>query len=376
MKYVFSIFFPILLLGVGLKFIEPKDLNLGMENPSLAADGPYVLYRNEQVIAKYIKDKNGVPSIWTDSVILARKSELSLKVHTDIPGKTFQVKLKDKLENEPAEFSNVNKLLAISDIEGSFAAFRKLLQVNKVIDADFNWTFGNGHLVLTGDFVDRGEQVTEVLWLIYSLEEKAKAAGGYVHFVLGNHEIMNMSGDLRYLHRKYVDNATLLNEKFEMLYGEHSELGRWFRTKNIAEKVGDILFVHGGISALVNSMQISLPDINKISRPFYADSLYKYPDPRLDTLYSDWGPFWYRGYYAGTARASQQQVDSTLQKFGIKHIATGHTVIADTVSVLFGGKLFNTDVYHSKGISEALLMEGSKFYRVNAGGEKFLLTPG
>ena len=123
-------------------------------------------------------------------------------------------------------------------------------------------------------------------------------------------------------------------------------------------------------------MQISLPDINKISRPFYADSIYKYPDPRLDTLYSDWGPFWYRGYYAGTARASQQQVDSTLQKFGIKHIATGHTVIADTVSVLYGGKLFNTDVYHSKGISEALLMEGSKFYRVNAGGEKFLLTPG
>ena len=106
-----------------------------------------------------------------------------------------------------------------------------MLQNNGVIDKDFNWTFGNGHLVLTGDFVDRGEQVTEVLWLIYALEDKAKEAGGYVHYVLGNHEIMNMSGDLRYLNKKYVDNAALLNAHFVTLYGENSELGRWLRTK-------------------------------------------------------------------------------------------------------------------------------------------------
>ena len=46
--------------------------------------------------------------------------------------------------------------------------------------------------------------VTEVLWLIYSLEEKAKAAGGYVHYILGNHEIMNMSNDLRYVQNRYM----------------------------------------------------------------------------------------------------------------------------------------------------------------------------
>ncbi len=45
--------------------------------------------------------------------------------------------------------------------------------------------------------------MTECLWLIYSLEEKAKAAGGYVHFILGNHEIMNMQGDFRYVQDKY-----------------------------------------------------------------------------------------------------------------------------------------------------------------------------
>jgi hypothetical protein len=118
------------------------------------------------------------------------------------------------------------------------------------MDSAYNWIFGDGHLVLTGDFFDRGDQVTEVLWLIYSLEDKAKAVGGYVHFVLGNHEIMNLSGDLRYLHPKYVQNTVLLNEDYMgSLYGESSEIGRWLRTKNIVEKVGTILFAHAGISA-------------------------------------------------------------------------------------------------------------------------------
>jgi hypothetical protein len=185
---------------------------------------------------------------------------------------------------------------------------------------------------------------------------------------------MNMSGDLRYLNKKYVDNAQLLNENFVKLFGEDSELGRWFRTKNVAEKIGNMLFVHGGISDRVNSMDISLKEINRLVRPFYADSTYKYPDPRLDTLFSDLGPFWYRGYYGGKGQDVLPRIDSTLDKFRVKHIATGHTIIADTISIFFDGKLINTDVPHAKGFSEALLVEGRHFYRVNTLGEKFLLA--
>lgn len=54
------------------------------------------------------------------------------------------------------DFRKVSKQLAISDIEGTFSAFRKLLQGNNVIDDNFNWTFGDGHLVLTGDFLIGG----------------------------------------------------------------------------------------------------------------------------------------------------------------------------------------------------------------------------
>ena len=120
-------------------------------------------------------------------------------------------------------------------------------------------------------------------------------------------------------------------------------------------------------------MDITLSQINELSRPFYADTTYNYPDPKLDTLYGDLGPFWYRGYYKGAKLASIQQIDFTLEKFNVKKIATGHTMIADTISVLHNGKLINTDVHHAKGHSEALLIEGDRYYRITIKGEKFQL---
>jgi Calcineurin-like phosphoesterase len=369
MKSTFYILLPLLLAG----FLLPDD-NCGKPAAPVMQqnqyDGPYVLYKNNQVFIKYVFNDSGVKTTRVDTVQLAEKENSLLQVAADEPGKLFTVQLKKELQNEKSEFSQVKKMFIVSDIEGNFKAFRKLLQANGIIDEKYNWTFADGHLVLTGDFFDRGNQVTEVLWLIYSLEEKAKEAGGYVHFVLGNHEIMNMNGDIRYVHAKYIENAALMNENYMTLFSENSELGRWLRTKNVVERIGDILFAHGGISSEVNNIDVSAPKINKLARPFYADSTYKYKDQKVELLYSDYGPFWYRGYYNGNERASQSQVDSTLRLYGVKYIATGHTVIADTISALYNGKLFNTDVHHAKGHSEGLLYENGSFFRVNAIGEK------
>ena len=334
-------------------------------------DGPYVFYRNDSVLVKYIEEDDTLKSVRTEIMPAASKGNINLSVNTGEPGKTFSVRLKSKLDNEKSEYNGVKKMLVISDIEGNFTALRKLLQANGVIDENFNWTFKKDHLVFTGDFVDRGVMVTEVLWLIYSLEEKAKAAGGYVHFILGNHEIMNMSGDLRYVDARYINHAGLMNTHYMQFFGPDTEIGRWLATKNITERIGNILFMHGGISPYINIMQIPLKELNDISRPYYRDSVGVYPDKRLDILFSDFGPFWYRGYYAGTPRATKGQLDSTLDFYRVRHISTGHTIIADNISTLFDGKLFNVDVHHANGHSEALLVESGKFSRVNAAGEKF-----
>jgi len=381
MKKLILAFFPILFLG--FIFPDKKSMYCGNNKTTTVSDnekisddqydGPYVQYKNDKVFAKYILLSNGAKIVKADSVALSKKADLRLKVGTDEPDKFFTVQLKQQLQIEKSEYTNANKQLVLSDIEGNFGAFRKLLQANGVIDGDFNWTFGDGHLVLIGDFFDRGEQVTEVLWFIYYLEEKAKPAGGYVHFVLGNHEIMNLSADLRYVHKKYMDNAAILNEKYESLYDENTELGRWLRTKNIIEKIGNILYMHGGISGEVNRMNLSAPAIDQLARPYYADTIYKYPDPKIDTVLTDDGPFWYRGYYTGAKKASLHQIDSTLSLFGVNHVITGHTIVSDTISVWYNGKVMNTDVHHAAGKSEALLIEGDKYYRVNAEGKKILL---
>ena len=83
-----------------------------------------------------------------------------------------------------------------------------------------------------GDFFDRGLFVTQTLWLIYSLEEQAEKAGGKVHFVLGNHDLMNMNKDLRYVRKKYFENAKLMNEEPTFLLSQYgTELGKWLNTK-------------------------------------------------------------------------------------------------------------------------------------------------
>lgn len=364
--------FPVLAAGILLPRREAGSSSPVTGSHTTQLDGPYVLYKGTQVYVNYILDNHGSPVVKQDSMPLAEKDKLSLTVLTDEPGKTFTVSLKKNLEPEKTEFSKISKLFVVSDIEGNFRALRRLLLANGVIDPDFNWTWGNGHLVLTGDFVDRGDMQNEVLWFIYALEDKAKAAGGYVHYILGNHEIMNMSGDLRYLNPKYTAHAALLHERFVSLYGENAELGRWLRTKNVIEKIGDILFCHGGISAPVNRLDLSTGRINKLVRPYYADTTSSFNSVQTELLYSDYGPFWYRGYYYGS-KASPAQVDSTLWLYKVKYIATGHTVIADTISVLYDGKVVNTDVHHAKGHQEALLVEDQRFYRVNTVGEKFLI---
>ncbi len=328
-------------------------------------DGPYVQYYGGQVLVNYIVEKKGRKLVRSEDISAEMKESLRLKVMTDIPEKFFEVRLKRKLENEKSEYTGIKKLLALSDIEGSFGAFRKLLLANNVTDENFNWTFGDGHLVLIGDFFDRGQQVTEVLWLIYSLEEKAKTKGGYVHFILGNHEIMNLTGDLRYTPQKYLDNARLLSEDYMYMYNQNSELGRWLRTKNITEKINNIIFVHGGISGSVNRLNISIDEINSTART-YVDKDFDETNEKATTIFGDMGPFWYRGYYDRTNLNNRSEIDSTLARYRIDHIITGHTIVADTISSWYNGRLLDTDVHHAGGKSEALLIENGKYYRVNA----------
>lgn len=333
-----------------------------------ASDGPYILYANQQ--AKIFRIQQGQ----LDTLSVPVPVQHPLNFSTDRKDEMVPLSLNSSAALEPSEFQQPSRLLSFSDIEGNFGALRQLLRNNSVIDDSYNWTFGNGHLVFAGDMFDRGSQVTECLWLLYSLQQQANAAGGYVHFILGNHELMNLQGNHRYVREKYMRNTQLMGKSLKELYSEHSELGRWLRTKNVVEKIGDILFAHAGISAAINRLGLSIPEINRIARIYYGDTTKTFADTLSNVVMSSQlGPFWYRGYYKDSGPAISAQIDSTLNRFSVNRIVTGHTIVADTISVHYDGKVINTDTHHAGGKSEALLIEGDHFYRVNQEGRKVLL---
>jgi len=157
----------------------------------------------------------------------------------------FLVPIMAQIKAPKSTYKQPEKLLAISDIEGNFNAFYSLLVSNGVMDKQYNWTYEEGHLVLIGDFMDRGDNVTQVLWLIYKLEQAAKKHGGIVHFILGNHEVLNLEGKTNYVDKKYTQLAKRFagkldnNEAYLDLMADNQELVRWMKSKNAIEKIGN-----------------------------------------------------------------------------------------------------------------------------------------
>lgn len=355
---------------------EKQFVDLIEKQLNRSSDGPYIFYKKDSVeIAGIVAGKQGIK---IDRVLASEneKTFKRFKVSVSRSGAEFMVNLKPVIKYEPSVFSTARKQFVLSDIEGNFEKFRDLLTINKIIDSSFKWRFGNGHLILCGDFFDRGDEVTECLWLVYSLEEQAKEYGGYVHFILGNHEIMNLMGNHKYTQPKYIETANSLKRELTDLYGPDSELGKWLRTKNIVEKIDDILYTHGGISQEVNESNYSVPQINELFRNNNCRVGTLHSNSIVSVLFSNViSPFWYRGYYENEDRfkASITQVDSTLIRFDVNKIITGHTIVSDTVTVHYNGKVINVDTHHAGGHSEALYIESGNYYRVNDKGLKKLL---
>ncbi len=267
------------------------------------------------------------------------------------------------------EFSNVPKILTVSDIHGEYDALIDLLKNANVIDSELRWSWGDGHLVVLGDVFDRGDRVTECLWLIHRLEHEAKQSGGRVHFTLGNHEKMALRGDLRYVNKKYLLGITDRTDiPYDDMYGPHMELGRWLRTKHTAIRLNDIVFVHGGLPPSAVERGISIDTMNVAVRRSLDFRSYELLFSDLEWfLLSSEGPLWYRGYHqarSGYARATAAQVDSILDYYDAKAIVVGHHEVAQ-VSGWYQNRVFGVDVpVDDLGGLQALLWEDGEFVRV------------
>jgi hypothetical protein len=286
-------------------------------------------------------------------------------------------------EIQPYIYDNVPKIFAVSDIHGEYEAFVDLLLNAGIVDEDLHWRWGTGHLVVDGDVFDRGDLVSECLWLIYHLQRESFEVGGRVHFVLGNHEIMAMQGDLRYVNRKYLGGIVRRTKiMYQDLYGPHMEMGRWLRAQPSAIRLNGILFVHGGIGPHIVERDLGLEDVNAQAREYIDLRSYQIAfDDTPIFWYGSGGPFWYRGYhYALEGRythATQEEVAAVLAYYGAQAVVVGHTEI-DQVESLYEGRVFAIDVpLVDLGCFQGLLWEDGVFYRVTGSGElQELARPG
>lgn len=340
-------------------------------------EGPFVFYENDSLLSiNYIKgDRDNGFEI--EEITSKEDSLIKLKCYYPLDSTSFNFIANTNIEIPKSTYSDSRKILAISDIESNYGTFRDFLINSKVIDQELNWTFGKNHLVLVGDFIDRSYFTTQVLWFIYKLEQEAKLKGGNVHYILGNHEIMNMQGDHRYAKSKYNYVASILGKKQFEFYDKNSFLGRWLESKNTIELINGNLFVHGGVSPELEKVELGIEELNKLIRENYYISYFskKNGDRKQELLTSTkTSPYWYRGYFKGDLR--QEEVEKGLNKFNAKVVVVGHTV-QSKVNRSYNGKVIGIDVKHPQDSykyfpnreSEGLMIDNGKYYRVFANGE-------
>jgi len=347
-------------------------------------DGPYIFKKKKKTVEIQVKKT----SIGYDIV----KKEIADKATHDFTcyvdnkvGDFFNFKLRKKYEVPPHTYSKPEKLLAISDFEGNFDAFYSLLIANQVMDTCYNWTYGDGHLVIAGDMMDRGVNVTQCLWLIYKLEQGAEKVGGMVHFILGNHEVMNLHGIIDYVEPKYLALALALSEDknprnaYISLMSKNQELVKWMYSKNIMEKIGDMLFVHGGISSELVNSKLKLKRINMTARRMLAKNYALAPiqDRDIQLINGRMGPLWYRGMATSRGKhynkATPEEVEKVLKRFEVKHVVIGHTPVRK-MNAGYEGGVITINLLQPKakfsGKAKAFLAEEDVFYTVNDLGDR------
>lgn len=381
-RYIKHIVVTILILGiVGVLFglYQGAGLHYG-DNPmrmNWDNEGPYVFYKNDSILnVNYIKgnQKDGFFTEHKDYII---GSNIPAICYFPLDSTSFEFSINTDFKTPKNTYNDNNVILAISDIESGYKTFRDFLISNNVIDKNLNWIFGTGHLVLVGDFVDRGFSTTQVLWFIYKLEQDAAQNGGLVHFILGNHELKNMQGNYEYASPKYFHVSAILEKQQNQLYDSNSLIGKWMASKNTLELINGVLFTHGGIHPDIVEYNLNLDEINKIISNSYYKPYYPKKDNAKEQLLTSTitGITWYRGYFRDDL--TQEDVERGLNQFNAKSIVVGHT-LQYKVNRQFNGKVIGIDVKHSKDYhknwpnkkSEGLLIEGNKYYRVYANGEK------
>ncbi len=306
------------------------------------------------------------------------------------------------------------RIVAVGDLHGDYAAYQAIMKDAGLIDAKGKWKGGTATLVQLGDIPDRGPDTLKIIRHLMKLEKQAKKKGGKIIPLIGNHEAMNMTGDLRYVTpgeyaafrtkksaairaqyfkthvaaiaaRYRTANPAMTDDavkaKFEadvsLGYIEHraawspkGEIGKWILTHDALAWIDRTVFVHGGLSETSAYANWSRDQINAKVRELLAAGA---PGGILE---DEKGPLWYRGNVTGTPEAAAE-VDRLLGVWGADRMVVGHTPSLTGIKALYGGKVIQADTGASSAMGgvRSWLEIGAAGIVAHDSGKTTVITP-
>ena len=291
----------------------------------------------------------------------------------------------------PATAQAPPRIVAVGDLHGDYQAWTQIARAAGLIDAEGHWSGGRTTLVQLGDVTDRGPDSLLIIRSLQQLAAEAPAAGGRVVVMLGNHEAMNVVGDLRYVvpgefaafadrqsvarreqvyarERRNLEAAarsrgrpalpSLVRDQWlartPLGWVEHrsawapsGQIGQWAARNPAVIKIGDTLFAHGGISAEYAKLPIDV--INRRA----AFAMKSADDSNASILNDPLGPLWYRGLVMrdpdaqGRRGGSPANMDAELREvlsaYGAQRMVIGHTPSLTGIGITNGGRLIRID---------------------------------
>jgi len=293
-----------------------------------------------------------------------------------------------------AAWADTPRIVAMGDLHGDYDAFQALLLQAGLADDKGHWTGGKTVFIQLGDAVDRGARSRDIILELQQLQKEAGSAGGQVIALVGNHEAMNMEGDLRYVtpddfHAYATRNSEALRaqtfeankdklatawrkdnpqltdaeikarfeEKYPLGYfeqriawGPNGEIGRWVVGNPAIAIIGDSLFVHGGISAKYAAMTVQ-----QVNDSVHA-ALSGTPGADKAILEDEAGPLWYRGLTQDNDSA-RADIAAAFKAYGIKRMIIAHTPSLSGIKVLQDGRvtMIDTGIMHAYGGKRSFL---------------------
>lgn len=233
----------------------------------------------------------------------------------------------------PSLAQQPHRIVAVGDLHGDYEAWLDIARDARLIDSNGRWTGGKTTLVQLGDVTDRGPDSLKIVRSLQQLAKQAPRSGGKVIVVLGNHEAMNLLGDLRYttpgefaafadarsvarreqayqrnqtaiegaaraqnpaltpaaIHDAWIARTPLGWAEHRAAWSPNGDLGRWATHNPAIVKIDGTLFVHGGISFEYSRLPVD--EINRSIR----DAMASADDSPKSILNDPLGPLWYRG---------------------------------------------------------------------------------